>query len=96
MYIDILICACTYTTHTHTHNTPKTRNIVTGMEKQASYEMFFICQLQPELFIWVTENMLYLNQVNNIIIIFLIVSHLRGEAEEEHTASNNTISQFDF
>ena len=65
------------------------------MEKQASYEMFFICQLQPELFIWVTENMLYLNQVNNIIIIFLIVSHLRGDVEEEHAASNNTISQFD-
>lgn len=58
--IDILICACTYTTHTHTYDTPKTRNIVTVMEKQASYEIFFICRLQPELFIWITENMLYL------------------------------------
>lgn len=74
----------------HTHF-PKIRNLSAGMEKQASYEIFFMNNPQHGLFIWITENTLYLKPSKQYNQHLLIFSHLRG------TKGNSTflgITQF--
>lgn len=60
------------------------------MEKQASYEIFFVSHLQHELSIWITENMMYLQSSKQHDQHLPVLSHLRGRVGGKGTALGMT------